>query len=168
MGCFWGAEQEFWQIQGVWVTAVGFSGRHHAQPDLPGVLHGPTGHTEVVLVVFDPRSSLRALLKAFWETHDPTQGMRQGNDVGTTYRSAIYTYDDAQLATAMASRECTRRTDEAGYGKITTEIPPAPEFYFAEDYHQQYLAKNPYGYCPNHRTGVLLPDVAVTPLQYAK
>ena len=156
VGCFWGAERMFWQIEGVWVTAVGFAGGVTPNPTYQETCTGLTGHTEVVLVVFDPKIvSYADLLKAFWESHDPTQGMRQGNDVGTTYRSAIYTYDDAQQAAATASRDAYQASlTAAGQGRITTEIAPASEFYFAEEDHQQYLAKNPHGYCNLRGTGV--------------
>ncbi|MFI0849686.1 peptide-methionine (S)-S-oxide reductase MsrA [Mesorhizobium sp. IMUNJ 23232] len=159
LGCFWGAERMFWQMPGVWVTAVGYAGGITLNPTYQETCTGLTGHTEVVLVVFDPRIvSYSDLLKAFWENHDPTQGMRQGNDVGTTYRSAIYTFGEAQHAAAIASRTAYEAAlREAGRGKITTEIEPAPAFYFAEDDHQQYLAKNPYGYCNLRGTGVSCP-----------
>ena len=168
-GCFWGAEKDYWETPGVWVTAVGYAGGYTPNPTYREVCTGQTGHAEAVRVVFDPEKvSYEQLLRIFWEQHDPTQGMRQGNDVGTQYRSAIYTYDDAQKAAALASREMYQRElSKQGFGEITTEIADAPEFYFAEDYHQQYLAKVPNGYCPNHATGVSLPDdFAVTPLQY--
>ncbi len=156
LGCFWGAERLFWQTEGVWVTAVGFAGGVTPNPTYQETCTGLTGHTEVVLVVFDPLIvSFADLLKLFWESHDPTQGMRQGNDVGTTYRSAMYTFGEEQLQAAKASRdayEASLRT--AGRGKITTEIEPAPVFYFAEEDHQQYLAKNPNGYCNLAGTGV--------------
>jgi peptide-methionine (S)-S-oxide reductase len=149
LGCFWGAERKFWELPGVWVTAAGYAGGFTPNPTYQEVCSGQTGHAEVVRVVFDPREiSYGNLLKAFWESHDPTQGMRQGNDVGTQYRSAIYTRGDAQQRAAEASRaEYQRALSGAGRGAISTEIRPAPEFYFAEDYHQQYLAKNPQGYC---------------------
>jgi len=158
-GCFWGVEKTFWKIPGVIVTAVGYQGGSTPNPTYEEVCTGQTGHAEAVRVVFDPsKVSYEQLLKAFWEEHDPTQGMRQGNDVGTSYRSAIYTHTDAQAADAEASRDAyARELAKAGYGAITTEIKPAPEFYFAEDYHQQYLAKNPMGYCPDHSTGVSCP-----------
>jgi peptide-methionine (S)-S-oxide reductase len=158
-GCFWGVEKTFWQLPGVITTAVGYAGGYTPNPTYEEVCSGQTGHAEVVRVVYDPqRLSYDELLKHFWEEHDPTQGMRQGNDFGTQYRSAIYTYSDEQQAAAEASREAYQRElSKAGYGQITTEIRPAPEFYFAEDYHQQYLAKNPAGYCPNHSTGVACP-----------
>jgi peptide-methionine (S)-S-oxide reductase len=158
-GCFWGVEKTFWQVPGVIVTAVGYQGGYTANPTYEEVCTGETGHAETVRVVFDPaRVSYEQLLKVFWEEHDPTQGMRQGNDVGTSYRSAIYTHTDAQKAAAEASREMYgRELAKAGDGPITTEIAEAGPFYFAEDYHQQYLAKNPNGYCPVHSTGVVLP-----------
>src|SRR3954470_13627574 len=159
LGCFWGAERIFWQAPGVWTTAAGYAGGLTPNPTYEEVCGGLTGHTEVVLVVFDPnRISYDALLKIFWESHDPTHGMRQGNDVGTQYRSAIYTYSSEQRRAAEASRErYQERLASAGYGPITTEIRDAPEFYFAEDYHQQYLAKNPFGYCGLGSTGVSCP-----------
>ena len=159
MGCFWGAERKFWEMPGVWTTAVGYAGGSTPNPTYEEVCGGQTGHTEAVLVVFDPKqTSYDALLKVFWESHDPTQGMRQGNDVGTQYRSAIYTYSPEQRQAAEASREMFQaRLGEAGYGTITTEIGDAPPFYFAEDYHQQYLAKNPFGYCGLGGTGVTCP-----------
>lgn len=160
MGCFWGAERVFWKLgDGVWATAAGYQGGYTPNPTYDEVCTGKTGHTESVLVVYDPaRLSFETLLKAFWESHDPTQGYRQGNDIGTQYRSAIYTTSDAQLKAAEASRLIyTAVLERAGYGKITTEIAPAPEFYFAEDYHQQYLAKVPGGYCGLGGTGVTCP-----------
>jgi peptide-methionine (S)-S-oxide reductase len=159
LGCFWGAERVFWQAPGVWVTAVGYSGGTTPNPTYEEVCSGHTRHTEAVLVVYDPKvTSYEALLKLFWESHDPTQGMRQGNDVGTQYRSAIYTFSPHQAALAEASRAAYQRQLEAAeLGKITTEIREAPPFYFAEDYHQQYLAKNPYGYCGLGGTGVSCP-----------
>jgi peptide-methionine (S)-S-oxide reductase len=159
MGCFWGAERKFWEAPGVWTTAVGYAGGSTPNPTYEEVCSGLTGHTEVVLVVFDPeKTSYDTLLKLFWENHDPTQGMRQGNDIGTQYRSAIYTFTAEQKRTAEASREAYQaRLRGAGYGMITTEIRDAPEFYFAEDYHQQYLAKNPFGYCGLSGTGVSCP-----------
>jgi peptide-methionine (S)-S-oxide reductase len=159
MGCFWGAEKIFWQLPGVYSTAVGYAAGHTPNPTYREVCSGMTGHTEVVLVVFDPRKvSYEALLKVFWEGHDPTQGMRQGHDVGTQYRSGVYCFDEEQLRLAKASRDAyQRRLADAGYGAITTEILPAPEFYYAEDYHQQYLAKNPNGYCGIGGTGVSCP-----------
>ncbi len=159
LGCFWGAERLFWETPGVIVTAVGYAGGLTPNPTYKEACTGLTGHAEVVRVVFDPkRVSYEELLRVFWENHDPTQGMRQGNDIGTQYRSAIYTYGEEQRRTAEASREAYQRAlSEAGYGEITTEIADAPEFYFAEDYHQQYLAKNPDGYCPDHSTGIACP-----------
>ncbi len=156
MGCFWGAEKAFWQTPGVSVTAAGYQGGVSANPTYQEVCSGKTGQAEAVRVVFDPQVvSYEELLRLFWENHDPTQGMRQGNDTGTQYRSAIYTHTDAQLAAAEASREAYQgELSKAGYGEITTEIRPAPEFYFAEDYHQQYLAKNPDGYALHNGTGV--------------
>ena len=170
MGCFWGAEKDFWSVPGVWVTAVGYQGGTTPNPTYQESCTGKTGHAEVVRVVYDPSVvSYEQLLRTFWENHDPTQGYRQGNDVGTEYRSAIFTHSPAQLATATASRDMfAAELKKAGFGEVTTEIREAPAFYFAEDYHQQYLAKNPNGYCPNHRTGVALPDLEVTPLQYVK
>jgi peptide-methionine (S)-S-oxide reductase len=169
MGCFWGAEKVFWQTPGVTNTAAGYAGGYTPNPTYEEVCSARTGHTEIVKVCYDPaKVSYEQLLKIFWEHHDPTQGMRQGNDRGTQYRSLIFTTDDEQLRAAEASRDAYQeRLSAAGYGEITTEIGPAPEFYYAEEYHQQYLAKNRYGYCPNHATGVTLPDdFAVTPLQY--
>jgi peptide-methionine (S)-S-oxide reductase len=159
MGCFWGAERVFWQAPGVYVTAVGYAGGSTPNPTYEEVCSGLTGHTEAVLVVYDPKvTSYEALLKLLWESHDPTQGMRQGNDVGTQYRSAIYTFSPEQHAAAEATREAyQRQLDAAGLGKITTEIRDAPPFYFAEGYHQQYLAKNPNGYCGLGGTGVTCP-----------
>jgi peptide-methionine (S)-S-oxide reductase len=159
MGCFWGAERKFWEEPGVYTTAVGYAAGFTANPTYSEVCSGATGHTEAVLVVFDPKvTSYEALLKIFWESHDPTQGMRQGNDVGTQYRSAIYATSPEQLRAAEASRERYQPgLANAGHGAITTEIREAPEFYFAEDYHQQYLAKNPYGYCGLGGTGVSCP-----------
>ena len=159
MGCFWGAERKFWEAGGVFSTAVGYAGGLTPNPTYQEVCSGRTGHTEVVRVVYDPgRTDYARMLKIFWESHDPTQGMRQGNDVGTQYRSAIFTYSDEQLRLAEASREAFQRElRAAGYGDITTEIKPAPSFYFAEDYHQQYLAKNPGGYCGLGGTGVSCP-----------
>jgi len=156
MGCFWGAERRFWQAPGVYVTAVGYSGGYTPNPSYEEVCSGGTGHSETVLVVFDPaETTLAALLKLFWESHDPTQGMRQGNDLGTQYRSIIYTYTDAQAEAVEASRAAYQAAlTAAGYGKITTEIKPAPAFYYAEHYHQQYLAKVPNGYCGLNGTGV--------------
>src|ERR1041384_8102713 len=159
MGCFWGAEKKFWTAPGVYTTAVGYAGGIPPNPPDEEVCSGLTGHTEVVLVVFDPKlTSTEAMLQIFWENHDPTQGMRQGNDSGTQYRSAIYTYSDEQAEAAEQSRKMFgERLNEAGYGDITTEIRPAPAFYYAEDYHQQYLAKNPNGYCGIGGTGVSCP-----------
>ncbi|UUP17711.1 peptide-methionine (S)-S-oxide reductase MsrA [Nitratireductor thuwali] len=163
MGCFWGAERLFWQTDGVWVTAVGYAGGHTPNPTYRETTTGLTGHAEVVQVVYDPSIvSFEALLKIFWESHDPTHGMRQGNDVGTTYRSAIYTTTNAQLKAAKASKEEYQRAlSGAGGGKITTEIAPAPTFYYAEADHQQYLAANPGGYCGLRGTGVECPAPAV-------
>ena len=159
LGCFWGAERIFWQTPGVYSTAVGYAGGETPNPTYEEVCSGFTNHTEAVLVVFDPkRVSYEALLKVFWEGHDPTQGMRQGNDRGSQYRSAIYTYDEAQAKAATAARDAFQAALKAkGYGAITTEIKPAGEFYYAEDYHQQYLAKNPGGYCGLGGTGVSCP-----------
>ena len=159
LGCFWGAEKAFWQVPGVISTAVGYEGGFTPNPTYEEVCSGRTGHAEAVRVVFDPaKVSYSDLLKVFWESHDPTQGMRQGNDHGTQYRSAIFYHSPEQRAQAEESRDAyAKRLAEAGYGEITTEIAPAPEFYFAEDYHQQYLRKNPYGYCPDHGTGVSCP-----------
>ncbi|NOT45679.1 MAG: peptide-methionine (S)-S-oxide reductase MsrA [Acidobacteria bacterium] len=159
MGCFWGAERLFWRLPGVYTTAVGYAGGLTPNPTYREVCSGMTGHTEVVLVAFDPAAvSWDALLRVFWEGHDPTQGMQQGNDVGTQYRSAIYCTSDAQLTQALTSRAAfAARLAEAGYGPITTEIGPAPPFYYAEEYHQQYLAKNPAGYCGLGGTGVSCP-----------
>ena len=159
LGCFWGAERIFWQTPGVYTTAVGYAGGITPNPSYQEVCSGRTGHTEAVLVVFDPAVvSYDQLLKVFWEGHDPTQGMRQGNDVGTQYRSGIYTFSDEQLAAAKTSRDMYQDVlNAAGYGEITTEILPAPTFYYAEDYHQQYLAKNPGGYCGLGGTGLSCP-----------
>jgi peptide-methionine (S)-S-oxide reductase len=159
LGCFWGAERKFWETQGVYVTAVGYAGGLTPNPTYEEVCSGLTGHNEAVLVVFDPkRVSYEQLLKLFWEAHDPTQGMRQGNDFGTQYRSGIYYFNDAQRREAEASKAAYEAALKAsGMGPITTEILPAPEFYFAEDYHQQYLAKNPHGYCGIGGTGVSCP-----------
>jgi len=159
LGCFWGAERKFWQTKGVYTTAVGYAGGFTPNPTYEETCSGRTGHAEVVLVVFDPAVvSYEEMLRVFWEAHDPTQGMRQGNDVGTQYRSAIYTYGDAQQKAAEASHDAYQRAlAGAGYGAITTEVRPAPEFYYAEDYHQQYLAKNPAGYCGIGGTGVTCP-----------
>src|SRR5665213_988813 len=149
MGCFWGAEKTFWQLPGVYSTAAAYAGGHATDPSYQQVCAGSTGHAETVLVVFDPkRIGYEQLLRTFWESHDPTQGMRQGNDVGTQYRSGLYVMNDAQAAEAEASREAYQQAlSKQGFGKISTEIAPAGPFYFAEDYHQQYLAKNPNGYC---------------------
>jgi len=159
LGCFWGAERKFWQLPGVHVTAVGYAGGFTPNATYEEVCSGLTGHNEVVHVVFDPsKIAYDALLKAFWESHDPTQGMRQGNDVGTQYRSGIYTYSAAQHAAALASKTAYgAQLAKAGYEPITTEILDAPEFYYAEAYHQQYLAKNPNGYCGLGGTGVVCP-----------
>ncbi|MFV9681761.1 peptide-methionine (S)-S-oxide reductase MsrA [Pseudomonas sp. NY15367] len=159
LGCFWGAERRFWQQPGVFSTAVGYAGGFTPNPTYEEVCSGLTGHTEVVLVLFDPKqTSFEALLKVFWEAHNPTQGMRQGNDQGTQYRSAIYCHDEAQLSAAKASQaRFQAELDKAGLGSITTEILQAPTFYYAETYHQQYLAKNPNGYCGLGGTGVCLP-----------
>jgi peptide-methionine (S)-S-oxide reductase len=159
LGCFWGAERMLWSLPGVWVTAVGYAGGVTPNPTYEETCSGRTGHTEAVLVVFDPKqTSLEAILKAFWEGHDPTQGMRQGGDIGTQYRSAIYTHSADQARAAEASKAAFGKAlGAAGYGAITTEIAPAGPFYFAEDYHQQYLAKNPGGYCGLGGTGVACP-----------
>ena len=156
MGCFWGAEKLFWAQPGVYVTAVGYAGGTAVDPTYKQVCTGRTGHAEVVLVVFDPKLiSYGQLLKLFWESHDPTQGMRQGNDIGTQYRSAIFYFSDSQRLSAEKSRTVYQQAlSRAGRAMITTEIAAAPVFYFAEDYHQQYLAKNPDGYCPNHSCGI--------------
>jgi peptide-methionine (S)-S-oxide reductase len=159
MGCFWGAERKFWQLDGVYATAVGYAGGHTKHPTYQEVCSGLTGHAEVVLVVYDPaRVSYEELLSVFWESHDPTQGMRQGNDVGTQYRSAVYASDERQLRAAESSRAAYgARLRAAGLGVVTTEIRQAPELYYAEDHHQQYLAKNPDGYCGIGGTGVSCP-----------
>jgi peptide-methionine (S)-S-oxide reductase len=159
MGCFWGAERKFWEAPGVYTTAVGYAGGFTPNPTYEEVCSGMTGHTEAVLVVFDPaQTTYDDMLRVFWESHDPTQGMRQGNDVGTQYRSAIYTSSSAQLEAAEHSRELyQKKLTDAGYDEITTEIREAPPFYYAEDYHQQYLAKNPNGYCGIGGTGVSCP-----------
>ena len=159
LGCFWGAEKIFWQLPGVYVTAVGYAAGYTPNPTYEEVCSGATGHNEVVRVVFDPQQvSYERLLKAFWEAHDPTQGMRQGNDVGTQYRSGIYAYSAAQQQAALASRDrYQRELAAAGFPAITSEVLDAPEFYFAEGYHQQYLAKNPRGYCGHGGTGVSCP-----------
>ena len=159
LGCFWGAEQKFWQARGVYTTAVGYAGGYTRNPTYQEVCSGLTGHNEVVLVVYRPSEvSYDELLKIFWESHDPTQGMRQGNDMGTQYRSGVYYFDDAQHQLAIASRDAYQRAlGSAGHGDITTEMIPAPLFYYAEDYHQQYLAKTPGGYCGLGGTGVGCP-----------
>jgi peptide-methionine (S)-S-oxide reductase len=159
LGCFWGAEKKFWQLPGVYTTAVGYAAGVTPNPTYREVCSGGTGHAEVVLVVFDPKKvSYAELVKVFWESHDPTQGMRQGNDIGTQYRSGIYYFNDAQREIAERSKEAYQdQLRRAGYGTITTEILPAPEFYYAEDYHQQYLSKNPAGYCGLGGTGVTCP-----------
>jgi len=159
LGCFWGAERKFWQVPGVYSTAVGYAAGLTPNPTYKEVCSGQTGHNEVVRVVFDPtKVSYEALLKLFFDNHDPTQGMRQGNDVGTQYRSGIYTYDEGQRAAAVAAKAAFQRAlNEAGFGAITTEIVSAPEFYYAEEYHQQYLVKNPNGYCGLGGTGVSCP-----------
>jgi peptide-methionine (S)-S-oxide reductase len=156
LGCFWGAEKHFWQLPGVYSTAVGYAGGQTPNPTYEEVCSGQTRHAEVVRILYDPQKiSYEQLLKEFWESHDPTQGMRQGNDVGTQYRSAIYVLDDEQRKAAELSRQqFQERLKAAGFGEITTEIRDAPPFYYAEDYHQQYLAKNPRGYCPDHSCGV--------------
>jgi len=159
LGCFWGAERKFWETEGVYTTAAGYAGGYSPNPTYEEVCSGRTGHTEAVLVVFDPaKVSYEQLLKVFWEAHDPTQGMRQGNDIGTQYRSAIYTFTPEQRAAAEASKQMFgERLRDAGYGEITTEIADAPTFFYAEDYHQQYLAKVPNGYCGLGGTGVSCP-----------
>jgi peptide-methionine (S)-S-oxide reductase len=159
MGCFWGAERKFWELPGVYTTAVGYAGGFTPNPTYEEVCSGRTGHTEAVLVVFDPAVvSFDEILRTFWESHDPTQGMRQGNDMGTQYRSAIYTVDEPQAEAVDRSRKLFQeRLSAAGFGDITTEIAPAPEFFYAEDYHQQYLARNPNGYCGLGGTGVSCP-----------
>ena len=165
LGCFWGAERKFWQVAGVFSTAVGYAAGHTPNPTYREVCSGRTGHNEVVRVVFDPRVvDYETLLKVFWESHDPTQGMRQGNDVGSQYRSGIYTTSPAQRTAATATRDAYQeRLRTAGLGAITTEILPAPDFYYAEDYHQQYLAKNPGGYCGLGGTGVSCPIGVAVP-----
>jgi peptide-methionine (S)-S-oxide reductase len=163
MGCFWGAERRFWQLDGVYSTAAGYAGGHTPNPSYEEVCSGGTGHTEVVLVVFDPaKVAFEALLQVFWEAHDPTQGMRQGNDVGTQYRSAIYCHGATQLAIAERSRDRFQAAlSSAGYAPVTTEVREAPPFYYAEPYHQQYLGKNPNGYCGLAGTGVCyVPETA--------
>jgi peptide-methionine (S)-S-oxide reductase len=164
MGCFWGAERVFWKTPGVYSTAVGYAGGRTKNPTYEEVCSGFTNHTEAVLVAFDPKIvTYEELLKVFWENHDPTQGMRQGNDAGTQYRSAIYTYGDAQMKAALASKAAFQNAlSKSGFGPITTEIRAAPEFYYAEDYHQQYLGKNPAGYCGLGGTGVSCPAGVVT------
>ena len=164
LGCFWGAERKFWELLGVYTSAVGYAAGHTANPSYREVCSGMTGHAEVVRVVYDPTViAYEDLLRVFWESHDPTQGMRQGNDIGTQYRSGIYYYSDAQRVAAEASRDVYQRElSDAGQGLITTEIREAPEFYYAEDYHQQYLAKNPGGYCGLGGTGVGCPVGAAT------
>lgn len=159
MGCFWGVERKFWQVEGVWLTMVGYAGGYTPNPTYKETCTQMTGHNEVVRVIFDPaRVSYEALLKLFWENHDPTQGMRQGNDIGSTYRSGIYTFSDAQAEAARETKAAYQAAlTAAGRGQITTEILPAPVFYYAEDYHQQYLAKNPDGYCGIGGTGVTCP-----------
>jgi peptide-methionine (S)-S-oxide reductase len=163
LGCFWGAEKTFWQLPGVYSTAVGYAGGHAPNPSYQQVCSGLTGHAEAVLVVFDPtRIAYTDLLRVFWESHDPTQGMRQGNDIGTQYRSAIYTFDAEQRQSAEDSRrQYQQALSNARHGAITTEIREAPPFYYAEDYHQQYLAKNPDGYCPDHSCGVAFKSAEV-------
>ena len=162
LGCFWGAERKFWQLNGVYTTAVGYSGGTKLDPTYREVCSGNTMHAEVVLVVFDPaKISYEKLLQVFWESHDPTQGMRQGNDIGTQYRSAIYFTNEDQQRAAIATRDIfQQRLIEAGFGKITTEIKDSAEFYYAEEYHQQYLIKNPNGYDCHAHTGILLPEIA--------
>jgi peptide-methionine (S)-S-oxide reductase len=163
MGCFWGAERKFWLTEGVYTTAVGYAGGYTPNPTYQEVCTGMTGHVEVVLVVFDPQIvSYQSLLKIFWESHNPTQGMRQGNDIGTQYRSAIYTYNDKQKLAAETSREIyEKELQKAGFSPISTEIRTAPEFYYAEPYHQQYLAKNPSGYCGLGGTRVSFPNLTL-------
>ena len=171
LGCFWGAEKAFWQLPGVVATAVGYAGGSTPNPTYKEACSGKTGHAEVVLVAYDPaRISYEQLLKTFWEDHNPTQGMRQGNDVGTQYRSIILTADPEQQAAAEASRDAYQaKLSEAGFGAVSTEIAPAGPFYYAEEYHQQYLDKEPNGYCPVHSTGVKLPEgFTVTPLHYVE
>ncbi len=159
LGCFWGAEKIFWQLEGVFSTAVGYAGGYTKNPSYKELCTGKTGHNEVVRIIFDPDIiGYTELLKVYWEAHDPTQGMRQGNDVGTQYRSGIYTYNEAQQTAAKKSVTCFQDAiTQSGYGSITTEIIPAPEFYYAEDYHQQYLAKNAGGYCGLGGTGISCP-----------
>ncbi len=169
MGCFWGAERKYWEMHGVYSTAVGYSGGQTPNPSYEEVCSGYTGHTEAVLVVYDPQEiDLLMLLKAFWEGHDPTQGMRQGNDIGTQYRSTIFTYDQEQLDLALSTRELYQTTlSEKGFGEITTEIRLADEFFYAEHYHQQYLAKVPNGYCGIGGTGVGCNIESLAPLELA-
>jgi len=169
LGCFWGAERRFWETEGVFTTAVGYAGGTTPDPDYQSVCTGSTGHAEVVLVVFDPDIvGYAELLRVFWESHDPTQGMRQGNDVGTQYRSAIFTNSDSQMAAAQQSMaDYQAELSSAGYGRITTEISPLDTFYYAEEYHQQYLAKNPGGYCGLGGTGVSCPTGPATDRQSA-
>jgi peptide-methionine (S)-S-oxide reductase len=166
MGCFWGAERKFWTADGVYTTAVGYAGGITPNPTYEETCSGRTGHTEAVLVVFDPKlTSLDEMLRVFWENHDPTQGMRQGNDMGTQYRSAVYTFNDEQADAVEASRKMYQEElNAAGFGEITTEIKPASTFYYAEDYHQQYLAKNPMGYCGIGGTGVSCP-IGIAPAE---
>jgi peptide-methionine (S)-S-oxide reductase len=168
LGCFWGAEKDFWELPGVVSTAVGYAGGSTPNPTYEEACSGRTGHAEAVLVAYDPsRVTYEQLLRIFWESHNPTQGMRQGNDVGTQYRSLIQVSNDEERHLAEATREAYQeQLTAAGYGTISTEISERGPFYYAEDYHQQYLVKVPNGYCPNHSTGVSLPEVAVTPLQY--
>jgi peptide-methionine (S)-S-oxide reductase len=170
LGCFWGAEKDFWETPGVVSTAVGYAGGYTPDADYKEVCSGRTGHAEAVLVAYDAsKITYEQLLKVFWESHDPTQANRQGNDVGTQYRSIILTTDDEQKRIAEMSRDAYQaELSAAGLGTISTEIRPLDAFYYAEDYHQQYLAKVPNGYCPNHATGVKLPDIVVTPLQYVE
>jgi|TARA_B100001250_G_scaffold254501_1_gene218957 peptide-methionine (S)-S-oxide reductase len=169
MGCFWGAERKYWEMDGVYSTAVGYSGGQTPNPSYEEVCSGYTGHTEAVLVVYDPQEiDLLMLLKAFWEGHDPTQGMRQGNDIGTQYRSTIFTYDQEQLDLALSTRDLYQTTlSEKGFGEITTEIRQADEFFYAEHYHQQYLAKVPNGYCGIGGTGVGCNIESLAPLELA-
>ena len=170
MGCFWGAEKLFWELPGVVTTAVGYAGGITPNPTYQEACSGQTGHAEVVLVAYDPeRVTYDELLRVFWENHDPTQGMRQGNDIGTQYRSLIQVADDDERRLVESSRDAFQEgLSAAGYGPISTEITERDHFFYAEDYHQQYLDKNPGGYCPNHSTGVSFPDSAVTPLQYVE
>ncbi len=165
LGCFWGAERAFWQLEGVYTTAVGYAGGHTPNPTYEEVCSGRTGHTEVVLVIFDPQIvSYRDVLRTFWESHDPTQGMRQGNDIGTQYRSALYVFSEDQRSEAEASKSrYEKKLMQAGYGAITTEVLDAPPFYYAEHYHQQYLAKIPNGYCGLGGTGVSCDVEALAP-----